>query len=61
MFLTYSNNYLNEKLQFFDNLLPLTPMCDQDRISPYNINKISSRQVMRLKKKYQSGDYELIP
>ena len=28
---------------------PLTPMSDQDRISPYKINTISSRQVMRLK------------
>ena len=29
---------------------PLTPMTDQDRISPYNINTISSRQVMRINK-----------
>ena len=29
---------------------PLTPMSDQDRISPYNINTISRRQVMRIKK-----------
>ena len=28
---------------------PLTPMCDQDRISPYNINTILSRQVMKIK------------
>ena len=28
----------------------LTPMSDQDRISPYNINAISSKQVMRIKK-----------
>ena len=35
-------------------------MSDQDRISPYNINIISSRLVMRLKKLYQLGDYELI-
>ena len=28
----------------------LTPMSDQDRISPYNISTISSRQVMRIKK-----------
>ena len=27
---------------------PLTPVSDQDRISPYNINIISSRQVMRI-------------
>ena len=32
----------------------------QDRISPYNINTISSRQVMRKKEKYQLGDYFLI-
>ena len=29
---------------------PLTPMSDQDRISPYNINTISSRQLMRITK-----------
>ena len=29
---------------------PLTTMSDQDRISPYNINTTSSRQVMRIKK-----------
>ena len=29
---------------------PLTPMSDQDRISPCNINTISSIQVMRTKK-----------
>ena len=32
-------------------LNPLTPMSDQDRISPYNIHTISSRQVMRIKNK----------
>ena len=36
---------------------PLTPINDQDRISPYIISTISSRQVMKVKKKYQSGDY----
>ena len=34
----------------FAGLIPYTPICDQDRISPYNINTISSRQVMRIKK-----------
>ena len=29
---------------------PLTPMSDQDKISPYNIHTISRRQVMRVKK-----------
>ena len=28
----------------------LTSMSDQDRISPYNINTVSSRQVMRINK-----------
>ena len=32
---------------------PLAPMSDQDKISPYNINTISSRQVMRIKKNIQ--------
>ena len=41
-------------------LNPLTPTSDQYRISPYNINTISSRQVMRIKKDYQLGDFELI-
>ena len=30
------------------NINPLAPMSDQDRISPYNINTISSRQVIRI-------------
>ena len=34
-----------------DDVNPLTPMSDQDRISPYNINTMASRQVMRIKKK----------
>ena len=35
-------------------------MSDQDRISPYNINTVSSRQVMRIKKKLTRGLYNLI-
>ena len=35
-------------------------MSDQDRISPYNINTESSRQVRRIKKKTQLGNYGLI-
>ena len=35
-------------------------MSDQDRISPWNINTISSEQVMRIKKKFQLGDNKLI-
>ena len=40
-------------------------MSDQERISPYNINTISSKQVMRIKNinlesPNQSGNYQLI-
>ena len=34
------------------NVNPLTPMSDQDRISPYNINQKSDEN----KYKYQFGD-----
>ena len=37
-------------------LNPLTPISDQNRISLYNINTISTRQVMRIEEKYQFGD-----
>ena len=37
-------------------LNPLTLMSDQDRISPYSINTISTRQVMRIKKYNHFGD-----
>ena len=40
-------NGTTEKKMLF-NLL--SPMSDQDRISPYNVITISSRQVMRIKK-----------
>ena len=32
----------------FVGLNPLTPISDGDRISPYNIDTMSSRQVMRI-------------
>ena len=35
--------------------LDLTPMSDQDRVSPYNINTLSTRQVLRKKKKINLG------
>ena len=35
-------------------------MSDQDGISLYNINTISSRQIMRIKKNINLGDYKLI-
>ena len=34
---------------------PLTPMSDQDRTSPYNINTISCRQVMRINTNINQG------
>ena len=37
------------------SLNPLTPMSDQDRISPHNISTISNRQVMRIKKNMNKG------
>ena len=36
-------------------LNPFTPTSDQDRISPYNINTISSRQVMRIEENINHG------
>ena len=40
---------------------PLTPISDQDRISPYNVDTISTRQVMTVnistrQENYQFGD-----
>ena len=32
-------------------------MSDQERISPYNINTISSKEVMKNKVKHNSEDY----
>ena len=34
---------------------PLTPISDQDKISPHNIKTISSRQVMTVKKNLNQG------
>ena len=38
-----------------DTFNPFTPTSDQDRISPNNINTISSRQVMRIEKNINYG------
>ena len=35
---------------FLENLNPLSPTSDLDKISPYNIGTISSRQVIRINK-----------
>ena len=45
MLVTHRNQIVN----------PFTPTSDQDRISPYNINTISSRQVMRIEKNINHG------
>ena len=42
-------NLTQNEICFQDQLNSLTLMSDQDRISPYNINTISNRQVMRIK------------
>ena len=42
--------YTNEQNKPFELINPLTSVGDQDRISPYYINTISCRQVMRIKK-----------
>ena len=36
-------------------LNPLTPMSDQDRISPYNTYTTSTKEVMRIKKNINLG------
>ena len=47
---------MEDKVQMFlssleKNMLnPITPMSDQDRISPYNINTISRKDEMRIRK-----------
>ena len=45
MLVTHRNQMVN----------PFTPRSDQDRISPYNITTISSRQVMRIEKNISYG------
>ena len=64
----YEELKVSSKLELFKVCVPLridffnllTLLSDQDRISPYNINPISSRQVMRIKEKDQLGKYQLI-
>ena len=54
----YQPLHLNISMHIEENLFnPLTPISDQDRISPNNINTISSRQEMRTKKNINLGDY----
>ena len=49
------NTALTVLSHIFQPFNPLTPMTDQDRISRYNINTISTTWVMRMKKNINSG------
>ena len=42
-------------LNFSLRINPLIPTSDQDKISPNNVNTISSRQVMRIKESLKKG------
>ena len=48
--MTLENQRTSSELIFELLIYLLTPISDQDRISPYNVNAISGRQVMRIKK-----------
>ena len=49
------------KLDAIEAFNSLNPISDQDRISPYNFNAITGRQVTRIKKNISSGiNYQLI-
>ena len=45
-----SKFHLWQQKMLYTNFNPLTPMSDQERISPYIIHTVSSRQVMRIEK-----------
>ena len=49
----FPNIYKDSKVTSLFN--PLTPLSDEDRISPYNIITISSRPVMRIKRRPMSN------
>ena len=62
MILVYHEHLFSERSNLNFNrdkrstLDALTPMSDQDRSSPYNINTIPSRLVMRVKKNINWGN-----
>ena len=56
----YEQNSMNRIPRGRSLLNPLTPKSDQDGISLYIINTVSSIQVSRIKKKTQLGNYKLI-
>ena len=57
VFLTVRSTGLRLKITWFASYTvnPLTPMSDQDRISPYYIYTMSCKQVMRIKKNINYG------
>ena len=59
-FLAFENSHVVSKIKKFQSELlisvnPLTPMSDQNRISPYNINTKPTRWVTRIKKNIKLG------
>ena len=53
IFCHYSS--INFLMRWYNLVNPLTPMSDQVRISPYNINTISARYGMSIKKNINLG------
>ena len=53
--ISISSKYAACKLVEQFSFNPLTPISDQDRISPYIINTLSTREVMRIKKNIDLG------
>ena len=49
------SNYTTGRPQYVIVVNPLSPMSDRDRISPYNINTISTRFGIRIKKNITFG------
>ncbi|RMX55043.1 hypothetical protein pdam_00007243 [Pocillopora damicornis] len=50
--LVLQNNFKTVVGTWSPRLNPLTPMSDQDRVSPYNINIMSTSLVMRITKNF---------
>ena len=51
----FETPYVATRSYFSESISPLTCMSDQQRISPYSINTMSSRQVIRNKKNITRG------
>ena len=46
-----THTHINQNNHTDSDFNPSTPMSDKERTSPYNISTISSRKVMRIKRK----------